>query len=266
MTCQEALSLLYDIIDKEASEVDTKEVEAHLNKCHHCFETFKLERDIHNLISAKLNDDEPERELSALKTKVLGRLDQLDSKEASADGRRPFPSNVAGRILAAAASLIILLGAGYYGNRLLDHQNNFIPLEEAHWNVSDIAIQVASSNETVTFVNALREEYGYSPASLVNGFALMGGHIDTVEGVQMRHLIYSDGERMVSVFLAPANDYHIPQELVDNPVVRDHVKFFDHNCRGCRLVYHQVGDIVVITATSNRDVDLLEFNPAAGTI
>ena len=31
MNCQEALDLLYDIIDKEASEIDTQEVKRHLD-------------------------------------------------------------------------------------------------------------------------------------------------------------------------------------------------------------------------------------------
>ncbi len=264
MTCQEALSLLYDIIDKEASEVDVQAVESHLKKCRHCFETFQVESDIQALIQARLREEEPVQELGTLKSKVLSSLDQLDQKEASAEKRRPFSSNVAGRILAAAASLVILIGAGYYAAELYEHQTRYIPLEQAHWGASQY---LSSDNDaTAQFVSLIEAQTGYHPAEVVGDFVLKGGHTDTVDGVEMRHLIYSDGERMVSVFLAAANDYAIPRDLLDNPVVHNHIKFFDHNCRGCRLVYHEVGNLVVITATTNRDVDLLAFNPSAGTI
>ena len=33
MKCQEALDLLYEIIDKEASEIDTQAVKRHLDYC-----------------------------------------------------------------------------------------------------------------------------------------------------------------------------------------------------------------------------------------
>jgi len=43
MNCQEALSLLYDVIDKEASQIDIKEVQKHLDCCQDCLKRFQVE-------------------------------------------------------------------------------------------------------------------------------------------------------------------------------------------------------------------------------
>jgi hypothetical protein len=49
-------------------------------------------------------------------------------------------------------------------------------------------------------------------------------------------------------------------------VVHDNHNFYDHFCRGCRLVYHKVGDVVVVTATTEKDIELLDFIPGHSAI
>jgi hypothetical protein len=70
---------------------------------------------------------------------------------------------------------------------------------------------------------------------------------------------------IVSVFVAPAK-FEIPSELEQSAVMVGGVKLFDHNCRGCRLVYHRTPNAVVIVATTEKSVDLLSFDPGRGTI
>ena len=43
MTCEEALRKLYEVIDKEASEIDQREVKAHLEHCRSCMARYQFE-------------------------------------------------------------------------------------------------------------------------------------------------------------------------------------------------------------------------------
>jgi anti-sigma factor (TIGR02949 family) len=78
MNCQEALSLLYDIIDREASEIDVREVEEHLRNCKDCSGVYRLERSVNELVQEKLSHQKATPRLDSLKAKVLSELDQID--------------------------------------------------------------------------------------------------------------------------------------------------------------------------------------------
>lgn len=83
MNCQEALSLLYEIIDKEASEVDVNKVQHHRERCQHCFEVYRVETAIQDFINEKLKDGNPSGSLETLKEKVSLKLDEIDGQETS---------------------------------------------------------------------------------------------------------------------------------------------------------------------------------------
>ena len=75
MNCQEALSLLYDVIDKEAHEVDVDEVNRHLEKCKHCFDRFEFESGLNEFLQARISRQEVSLALDALKSRVNEALD-----------------------------------------------------------------------------------------------------------------------------------------------------------------------------------------------
>ena len=78
MNCQEALSLLYDIIDNEASEIDSQQVREHLENCTDCDGVFRLEESVNELLRARLKNPKPNPRLKALKAKVLSQFDAID--------------------------------------------------------------------------------------------------------------------------------------------------------------------------------------------
>lgn len=81
MNCQEALSLLYDIIDREASEIDTRQVEEHLARCRDCSGVYKIERSIAKLIQERLSNTEPTPQFAKLRATVLRQLDEIDTED-----------------------------------------------------------------------------------------------------------------------------------------------------------------------------------------
>ena len=78
-------------------------------------------------------------------------------------------------------------------------------------------------------------------------------------------LIGPDGKTMAQIEELTktilASDILIDEDLQNHQVKIDDITFYDHNCRGCRLVFHRVGDLMIITATTERNIDLLKFIP-----
>lgn len=267
MNCQEALSLLYDIIDKEASDIDARQVQEHLSKCRHCSEIYRVEESVNELVRAKLQttNDNP-KNVDSLKAKVLGELDAIDTElrrsavdNPSSSERSPFFR--IGRYFAAAAALILVVGAIYYGSRLQNHHEIYIPLETAHWQAAEDLDSFRNTSATTALIGSLDKYLKYQMAYEVGSFIMIGGHTEEIDGVRMGHFVYHNDDKTVSVFVVDKNLMSVPEELADAMVEHNGINFFDHNCRGCRLVYHEIGNVLVVTATTAKDVELLDFIP-----
>jgi anti-sigma factor (TIGR02949 family) len=264
MNCQEALNLLYDIIDKEASEIDEKAVRKHIEHCRHCSEIYRVESVVNEFLHAKLQKDVPAPELEGLKSKILTELDEVDGKGHSGKKKVPFRSLTL--TLAAAASLVLLVSVAFLASDFYKHQTDNVPLEQAHWSAQGAVDEFADAVHTNTTMDHILNDLHYELSPAVDNFTLIGGNTKEVMGVQMGQFLYTDGDRFVSVFVAPAGEFAIPPEVMKDAVVHDNYNFYDHFCRGCRLVYHKVGDVVVVTATTEKDVELLDFIPGHSAI
>ena len=266
MNCQEALDLLYDIIDKEASEIDTKEVQQHLKQCHHCFEVYKLEGAVQEFINEKLKAQKSTPRLDSLKDRIVNRLDEIDGERGGARKKPPFWN--ASFTLAAAAFVVITIGAAYLLADFYHHNETYVPLERAHWNAGKEMGTFNNALVTASVLNYLSDTMQYEVDQTVRKYKLIGGHMENLFGVPMAHLLYENpgSEKYVSVFVAPAASFKIPDDLAQTKVSRGDLSFFYHHCRGCRLVYHKEGNLVMITATTDHETDLLDFLPGKLTI
>ncbi len=81
MNCQEALQLLYDIIDREASTIDSEQVKAHLSHCKDCGDVYQIESAIQEFITMKLKANTPAPKLDVLKTRILKSLGEIDCSD-----------------------------------------------------------------------------------------------------------------------------------------------------------------------------------------
>jgi anti-sigma factor (TIGR02949 family) len=84
MNCQEALSLLYDIIDKEASEIDEQAVREHIENCRDCRGIYEVEAKVNDFLQARLDRSVPGDRLELLRGRIVKELDSIDSGGASA--------------------------------------------------------------------------------------------------------------------------------------------------------------------------------------
>ena len=262
MNCQEALDLLYDIIDKEASDIDTQQVQEHLSHCRDCFEKYKIEGAVHDFIMAKLNTETTAPRLETLRTRIIARLDTIDQEREGNKGRPPFWNTTF--TLAVAAFVVVSVGAAYLVAGLFAHNDLYMPLEKAHFEVIDN--NALSASELDAAMAKVNGDLRYELNRQMGSFALVGGRMEEVKGTPMAHFVYRAGDKVVSVFLAPAPGLEIPENLRKTLVQRNGFDLFDHNCRGCRLVYHRDGNVMVVTATTDRQTDLLDFLPGHATI
>jgi anti-sigma factor (TIGR02949 family) len=275
MNCQDALRLLYDIIDREASQVDTQEVQRHLEKCRHCSDVYRVERQVHDFILAKATKDNPQTHLDHLKSRVLGLLEQEDraasdpfASGGGPDAASPAPLVRIGRFVAAAAALVILVWTAFVVSDLFHHQAAYYSIEQQHFAAERAVAQFASGDVTDRVLGECSRGLRYQVSSQVATFELMGGRMETVDETEMAHFLYrcTEGGSVVSVFVIPVDQFEIPEDVKQYSTVRDGRVFYDHNCRGCRMVYHQNGKVVVITACQDRNVDLLEFIPGSSAV
>ena len=266
MNCQEALDLLYDIIDKEASEIDAHEVEEHLKLCRHCSGVYRVESSIQELIKERLTRDNPSPRLDTLKSNILSELDSIDRGSVNPGRERP-PFFRLSTTLALAASLVLVVGAAFLVSDFYRHNALYAPLEKAHHAVTDGQEPFQDAEVTAASMMQVNDNLHYAVSRSVNNFEMSGGRLEEIMGTRMAHFVFhSDDDKCVSVFVADEASFEIPDNLLGSAVTIGGFTFYDHNCRGCRLVYHQIGKAIIITACSDRDVDLLSFVPGSGTI
>jgi len=82
LKCRDALRLLYDFIDNEASDSESAEVREHIRKCRKCAERYEIETQFKHCIEEKGNFD-PECE--ELKNKISQQLDNIDAASGESD-------------------------------------------------------------------------------------------------------------------------------------------------------------------------------------
>ena len=274
MNCQEALSLLYDIIDKEASEVDSQEVRKHIDRCNHCSEIYRVEREVNEFLRAKLSTDKPVQAQAKLKDKITRLLDDADAR-----GATPFPEGRDGggrssrqtilraaRYFAAAAALVVMIWGAFAVSDLVEHTAIYYDLERAHFAANNSSLEFATSDETIATLVSFTETHGCPISNVAGECALLGARTVEIGGNEFAHLLYRAADTTISVFAVPADRFEIPRARDKHKVAHGDRVVYDHHCRGCRLVYQKIGDLIFIYATDQHGFDLIKFDPTRGTV
>lgn len=262
MDCQQALALLQDILDKEASQIDEKEVRAHLAKCSHCFEKFRLEESIQEFLNEKIKttatDDFKPDKLESMRLNLMNQLDDIDS-ECEKTKKSPFGNSF--KIFLSAAALVVLTGVWYVSAGFLGHQEYYVPFEQAHWTASDNITQFTQSVDKTDYLGTIEQNLNYTMSKSFADYSYIGGKKETIMGADVEHIVFSNDKDYISIFISNGDKIEIPKNLESTMIKNGNIKLFDHNCRGCRLVYHRIGSLVIITASTSKDIDLTKFIP-----
>ena len=265
MNCQEALDLLYDIIDKEASEIDAQEVKRHLDHCQDCFRQYQLQGSVQSLLTEKLKSNTDFQTIERLKGNILSKLDEIDSLRQTA-GLKSVPFRIPAIALAAAAALVLLVGTGFFASSLYRHYTEYIPIERAHWAANEDVDSFRDSEKTASAMALVSSTFGLTMTPGQGDLKLVGGKSREIKGMQVYQFYYRNADFSASVFVIPASEISFSDDLIQTRIVIDGNCYYDHNCRGCRLLYTKNGDAVIITASTNHDYELTEFNPVIRAI
>jgi anti-sigma factor (TIGR02949 family) len=255
MNCQEALDLLYDIIDKEANDIDAGEVQQHLDGCRDCFKIYHLENSLQDLITERLKDDGSNGNLENLKSRVVLQLDTIDKE--TAPGAPPRSHGLIAKTMVAVASVVILIGAVSLASDYYQHVYLYEPFEISHHQVLE---QANTQPEIAPDASYLGLDF--SDIGQTAGFSLNSSTTRDFGGVPMTHLVFRNGERAVSVFAAPSSQYEIPSGLSNDAITHEGTMFFPHRCHDCNLLFHKIGSAVIIAVSEHADIDLFSFVPA----
>jgi len=259
MNCQDALELLYDIIDKEASEIDAKEVQEHLESCRDCFKIYRIETSVQKFIASRIKGNGPSPQLDSLKDKIIVRLDRIDN-EAS-PGQPPRSFGLVAKMLVAAACLVILIGAASIATDYYREYVYYTPLASAHHAVHDRSWNQPTFELSPSYLDLDFSNLGYE-----QGFVLVNSSKEQICGVEMAHFVFRNSKLTVSVFAAPSGEYSIPEDCIDTQLSLDGKTFFNHRCHDCWLLFHEVGNAVIIAASTETGFDLYPFTPTENVV
>ncbi len=254
MNCQDALELLYDIIDKEASEIDAKEVQEHLDGCRDCFKIYRLEASVQEFIASRMEGNGPSPQLDSLKDKIILRLDRIDNE--TSPGQPPRSFGLIAKMLVAAACLVILIGAASIATDYYREYVYFTPLASAHH-----AVHERTWNQPTLELSPSYLGLDFSDLGHEQGFVLINSSKEQICDVEMAHFVFRNDELTVSVFAASSGEYSIPEDCVDTQLSLDGKMFFNHQCNNCWLLFHEVGNAVIIAASTEMGFDLYPFTP-----
>ena len=255
MNCQEALELLYDIIDKEADDVNIQEVESHLSNCRHCFELFRIEKSVQEFIDSKLEQEKnnitPIVKLDSLRSNIMGSLDEIDKASLACKESQKHSFFSMGRMILAAAALVLFVGGGFLTAKLVRHYANYIQIENAHMSAVESKTTFANYSSTNSVQTALLKEYDFNLLNSIGEFELIGAQIQEVDGVEMFHLLYGKDDQTFSMFIVPNDKFTIPSELENHPKEMNSLVYYEHECMGCRVFYQKLGQLMLISASTD---------------
>lgn len=265
MNCQEALNHLQEILDKEASEIDEQQVREHLKKCSECFDKFRIQESVQAFLSEKIkaanSDTAPSIKIENMRSDLLAKLDAID-EEQSKNKRGGFFSGPT-KIILATAALIVLAGMAFVSASFFRHQEYYIPLEQAHWSVTDNPSEFVSTATAQEITNEIFEEYQFAINQVSEGYSLLGKNHQRVMDVEWDHVVFENDKDYISVFITSDENFVIPEDLEKSKEIVGNFEIYDHNCRGCRLIFYKNGSLVIITASTSNKIDLGDFNPGA---
>ncbi|UCD16798.1 MAG: zf-HC2 domain-containing protein [Candidatus Zixiibacteriota bacterium] len=262
MTCEEALRRLYDVIDKEADEIDVKEVQEHLAHCENCMARYEFEAMFKTFIRDKaLSTPKSDQ----LKNRILTRIEDAE-RSRGRFFKRPFRYQAV--IVAAAAALVLCIVAafsvaGYY------RQRAFIqPFEDSHmaglqtYQTQSTPVRAGNpcAPEVLTFIE------GYLPAGVqdsIPGYAMIGSCLDVIQDVKFAHLSYVAGESMVSLFVGSPDGVNLPDfERVEV----GGQECYRYVCKNCQLMYWMIGNTLIVAVSEDKSLPLPEIMPAVSAI
>jgi anti-sigma factor RsiW len=194
MDCPTCESMVDAYVDGELSANESADFERALSQCPACRQRLAAARELSGLLRALPAEPAPD----LLRARI--------ERELRAIAGRPWQR---ARQMAMAASVIVALGVGWIGGSLTTpgaRETNELLAGYLRVSMSDSGVEVASSDRhTVKPWFAGRIDYAPPVHDLTaEGFPLLGGRVDLVDGRKVAVLVYRRNQHRVALTLWPS--------------------------------------------------------------
>jgi anti-sigma factor (TIGR02949 family) len=245
LNCRQALRLLYEVLDKEASQRDVAEVEKHLTNCRHCMARYEFER---LFLALVVNKGRTTRNNIAIKDRIRAQLDAIDA--AGEVSSSPSPFRWAAVAIATAAALVLCILASFWVSDFYNYQTQILPFINAYYAHANSG---ATTDYGIDPIDYLSEQIGIKmDASQLPLEHIRSVSVDTIKGIEFGCLELSDPHRsdaMISIFVTDADNYHLP----DKPCRRINGReMLVHTCKHCSMIGDRRGDLVFLVLAEPR--------------
>jgi mycothiol system anti-sigma-R factor len=258
MTCREALEKLYEVIDKEASEIDIKRVREHLKNCRHCLSRYEFEGLLKTFVADKAS---PRTKIDELKSRILNSMNELDSARPGLFGGRFRFGAV---ILSAVATLIICVAAAFTVAEFYRHKVYIYPFEERHIaDESESSANLLYFNKLMEVRRQVNDNLDLALDFEGQGYVPIHAGTDEVRGREFVHFRFISGDARISLFIGPADGVHLPDF---KRAVETGMEYYKHVCAECQVIYWFAGDAVAIAVSENKQFNLSSLIPAVRSI
>jgi hypothetical protein len=216
LNCKDALRLLYDVIDREADQLDVVEIEKHLKSCRHCMDRYEFEKTFRTFVTEKGHNP---CDNSKVKQDILHKLDMIDAAGEVGATERPFRFPLWG--IAAAAVLILCIVSAFWAGTVWHYHARLTPFVEAHYAHQSIAAIPTAFEPGAGPLEFLYQNTGIRleasdscPVDHIRSVA-----VDTIEGTVFGRIsVVCDDGQAATLFVASADDFDMPsqpQETID---------------------------------------------------
>jgi len=245
MTCEEALKKLYDVIDKEASEMDLIEVQEHLENCEHCMSRYQFEAMLKTFVTDKAS---VKADTHRLKANIMDNIKQ----ESFSNRVRNNPFRFGAVAVSAVAALIICIVAAFTVAEFYRHKTYTYQFEKTHMNatVNSIAAEQA--------VNYLENDLHLAMDENRSPFQMAGMTYSNVLDRKYLHVHFSQGDSHISLFVGDATEFSLPDF---EEAILGEITYYKHVCAECQVIYWVTGSAVGIAVSEDKSLDLTSMFP-----
>jgi len=253
MKCKEALAKLYDIVDKEASEVDEKRVREHLEHCKDCMSRFEFEQVFKSFVADK---GAVQAKTDRLREDILKKCGEM---EKASPKRSPNKMRFGAIAIAAALSLIICIFASFSLADYYRHQTFVVPFEKHHMEdngfVENDEPLVGQLMEVRTYLN---NELHLSIDKEPSRFRMIGAGFDEIRGERFAHVRFVNGPDRISLFICD-KDIELPD--FEKMTYKSSIEYWMHVCAHCQVLHWKCGPNTVIAVSDNPGIDMTALIP-----
>ncbi len=203
MNCEEARLLVHALVDGELDSGHAREVEAHVAGCAECAAELALVRDLREkMTSVDLHYPMPDSLLNRLERALPAQPITENSPRTRRDLLKGFGAGVGLSAIAASGLLVMVVRKDAEDQMLGDLVSAHLRSLQAE-HLTDV--QTSDQHMVKPWFNGRVDVAPPVPDLTAQGFTLVGGRLDTVEGKAVAAIVYRRRGHVINLFVAAAS-------------------------------------------------------------